>query len=306
VAGTITQIFIFLANFIGTTIWSLIIIPGNAGTFTFAGFLSFIILVISLSIFIPGAKESEDVKNRFIIGYETSERISFFKIMKQAIKQKNFMLAIISYISFMVALGLMSMNTVNYVDDVLQEPQSIRSIGSLIMLISSLLTMPLWVRIAKKIGHSRTYVIGLIFFGFAFLTYMFLSNALQYYIISLIMGMGAAMFTIMLSPVFADVYDEFTVKAKKHYEATLIGVRNFFLRMSTAVQSFIVALIHSFTFYDPNALSHSRDALLGLRMIQGLLPFLICIIGAIIFYLWYDLKGDKKQQIMNELRELGL
>ncbi|MHA2122877.1 MAG: MFS transporter, partial [Promethearchaeota archaeon] len=136
IAGTITQIFIFLANFIGTTIWSQIIIPGRASSFTFAAFISFIILVISLILFIPGAKESEEMKTRFIVGYERSEKKSFLKTMSLGIKQKNFMLVIITYISFMIALGLMSMNTVNFVDDVLQEPQYIRSISSFLMLIS--------------------------------------------------------------------------------------------------------------------------------------------------------------------------
>ncbi|MHA2398629.1 MAG: MFS transporter [Promethearchaeota archaeon] len=306
IAGTITQIFIFIANFIGTTIWSQFIIPGKASSFTFAAFLSFIILVISLIIFIPGAKESEEMKNRFIVGYETSERRSFFKIILIGIKQKNFMLAIVSYISFMVALGLMSMNTVNFVDDVLQESQSIRSISSLIMLISSLVTIPIWIRVARKIGHSNTYVIGLIFFGCSFLANLFINNAIQYFIISLVSGMGAAMFTIMLSPVFADCYDEFTVKVEKHIEATLMGVRNFFLKISVIVQSFIVALIHSFTYYDPNTSSHSGIALFGLRMIQGFFPFLICVTGAIIFYIWFDLKGEKKREMAKKLHDLGL
>jgi Na+/melibiose symporter-like transporter len=306
IAGTITQIFIFLANFIGTTIWSQIIIPGRASSFTFAAFISFIILVISLILFIPGAKESEEMKTRFIVGYERSEKKSFLKTMSLGIKQKNFMLVIITYISFMIALGLMSMNTVNFVDDVLQEPQYIRSISSFLMLISSLLTIPIWIRVARKIGHANTYVIGLIFFGGSFLSNLFITNALQYFIVSLISGMGAAMFTIMLSPVFADCYDEFTVKTKKHHEATLIGVRNFFLKISVVVQSFIVALIHSGTFYNPNALNHSGEALLGLRIIQGFFPFLICVIGSLIFYKWFDLKGDKKQEIQKKLQELGL
>ncbi|MHA2391557.1 MAG: MFS transporter [Promethearchaeota archaeon] len=306
IAGTITQIFIFLANFIATTIWSQIIIPGVAITFTIAAFLSFIIIIVSLLIFIPGSKESEVLKEQFIIGYETSEKRSFFKTMSLGIKQKNFMLVILTYICFMIALGLMSMNSVNFIDDVLNESQSIRTWGSILMLISSIITMPLWILVAKRIGHSNTYVIGLIFFGFSFLATMFISNALGYYIVTLISGMAAAMFTIMLSPVFADCYDEFTVKTKKHVEASLIGVRNFFLKISVSIQSFIVALVHSITFYNPNAPIHSKSALFGLRMIQGLFPFLICIIGALIFYKWFDLKGEKKQEILKTLQELGL
>ena len=305
-AGMVTQISIFLANFIAITLWSQIIVPGNPATFTIAAFLSFIILAISLVIFIPGSKESDKIKERFILGYETTEKKSFFWTMKMAIKQKNFMLTIFTYISFMVALGLMSMNTVNFVDDVLQEEQDIRTIGSIFMLCATILTMPIWIRVAKKIGHSHTYAIGLIFFGFSLLLYFFVSNAFEFYIVNFLTGMAAAMFTIMLSPVLADCYDEIAVKTKKHHEATLIGVRNFFLRIALTIQSFIVAIIHSLTVYNPNAPIHGAEAILGLRLIQGLFPFLFCLIGAVIFYKWFDLKGRKKQETMQKLKEMGL
>ena len=223
-----------------------------------------------------------------------------------AIKQKNFMLAILTYICFMIALGIMSMNTINFVDDVLQEQQFIRSIGSILMLIASIITMPIWIYIAKKIGHSHTYLIGLLFFGFSLLVYSFISNIFEFYVANFLNGMSAAMFTIMLSPVLADCYGEITVKTKKHHEATLVGFRNFFLRISISIQSFIVAIIHAITFYNPNNPTHSKNALLGLRLIQGVFPFVFCLIGAIIFYKWYDLKGRKKQEIMQKLKELGL
>ncbi|NVM34941.1 MAG: MFS transporter [Candidatus Lokiarchaeota archaeon] len=305
-AGMITQIFIFIANFLTIAIWSQIIVPGNSSTFIIAAFLSIIILGVSLAIFIPGSKETIEIKDRFITSHNTVEKQSFIWTMKMAIKQKNFMLAVLTYIIFMIALGLMSMNTINFVDDVLQEEQFIRTIGSIFMLIASIITMPIWIYVAKKIGHSRLYTIGLLSFGFSLFLYFFISNIFGFYIVNFLTGISAAMFTIMLSPVLADCYDEITVKTKKHYEATLVGFRNVFIRISLLIQSFIVAIIHAVTFYNPNNPVHSKDALLGLRLIQGVFPFLFCLVGAIIFYKWFDLKGVKKQEIMQQLKEMGL
>jgi len=305
-AGMITQILIFIANFITITLWSQIIVPGNPSTFTIAAFLSFILLGISLAIFIPGSKETDVIKERFINSYETIEKKTFIWTMKMAIKQKNFMLAVLTYTIFMIALGLMSMNTINFVDDVLHEEQFIRTIGSLFMLFTSIATMPVWLYVAKKIGHFRLYAFGLLSFGLSLFLYSFVSNILGFYIVNLLNGTAAAMFTIMLSPVLADCYDEVTVKTKKHYEATLVGFRNVFIRISLLIQSFIVAIIHAVTFYNPNNPTHSSDALLGLRLIQGVIPFLFCLVGSIIFYKWFDLKGRKKQEIMQKLREMGL
>jgi len=304
--GIITQIFTFIANFIALTIWSLVIDPGNPTSFTIAAFISIIVLLISYAIFIPGSKESKVIKERFIVGYDNSDKISFFKTMKMGIKQKNFMLAVFSYLTFMVAFGLMSMNTVNFIDDVLHEGQYIRSLGSILMLLSSFITMPIWARLAKRIGHSNTYVIGLTAFGFSLLLNIFIVDAFQFYLASILNGVSGSLFLIMLSPVLADCYDEIAVKTKKHHQTTLLGIRNFFVRTSIAIQSFTIAIIHALTFYDPLDVSHQFNALMGLRIIQGLIPFIFCCVGALIFYKWYDLKGIKKQEVTRKLRELGL
>jgi Na+/melibiose symporter-like transporter len=305
-AGAITQVFTFSANFFAIMIWSQIIMPGDKTSFTIAAFVSTICLAISLVIFIPGSKESDEIKERFIIGYEVTEKMSFLSTLKMTIKQKNFMLVLIAYLSFMIALGITSMNAVSFVHDVLQEEQDIRTIGSLFMLCSSFLTMPLWIRVAKKIGHSRAFTIGLIFMGVSYLLYMFIVDVIGFYLASSLNGIAFTMFLIMLSPIFADSYDEITVKTKKHHETTLVGIRNSFIRISLTIQSFIIAIIHTITVYNPTDPIHSREALLGLRMIQGFFPFIFCLIGALIFYKWFDMKGKKKQDIMKKLQEMGL
>ncbi|MHA1670166.1 MAG: MFS transporter [Promethearchaeota archaeon] len=304
--GILTQIFSFIANFLAITIFSQMIKPGDKESYTIAAFISIIILAISLFFFIPGSKETKIIKERFIIGYENAERVSFIKTMKMALKEKNFMLVVLSYISFMIAIGLTSMNAVNFVDDVLEEEQYIRSIGSIMMLISSFIAMPIWIRVTKKIGHSNAYSIGLVFFGASLLFYMIIINAVQYYILNILNGMTATLFLIMLSPITADCYDEIAVKTKKHHETTLLGVRNFFLRVTIPIQSFIIAIIHAITFYLPNEPSHKIEVIIGLRIIQGLIPSIFCIVCALIFYRWFDLKGNKKNEIIRKLHELKL
>jgi Na+/melibiose symporter-like transporter len=304
--GVFTQIFTFLANFLSITIFSQIIHPGTPSTFTIAAFVSLIILSITLIIFIPGSKESDVIKQRFIGGYERAEKISFLRTMKMSLREKNFMLALLSYTAFMTSMGLVSMNSVNFVDDVLHEQQSIRSVGSVLMLLFSILTMPIWAKLSKKLGHSNTYTLGLILFGGSLFFYFFISNVFSFYLLSILTGISGSLFLIMLSPVLADCYDEIALKTKKHHESTLVGIRNVFVRLSLTIQSFIIGIIHIITSYNPNNNVHSYEALLGLRIIQGIIPFIFCIVGALIFYKWFDLKGIRKHEIMQKLRESEL
>jgi Na+/melibiose symporter-like transporter len=304
-AGFSTQIFTFLANFLAIALWSQIIIEKNPSSFTIAALISVIVLIISLLIFFPGSRESDEIIDRFIIGYEKAEKISFFKTVKIAIKQKNFMLALFTYILFMIAMGLVNMNSVSFVSDVLKQPdQKIRITESFLMFASSLITMPIWYIATKKIENSTLFSLGLLVFGFVVLLNLFIVNVFQFFITAIFRGAAIAMFLIMLSPIFADCYDEIAVKTKKHQQATLLGVRNFFLKISVSVQSLIIASIHIITAYNPS--TPSGEALFGLRLIQGLFPFLFCLLGGLIFYKWYDLKGEKKQEIMQKLHDMGL
>ena len=271
-AGFSTQIFTFLANFLAIALWSLIADKGKPFSFTIAAFISVFILFISLLIFLPGSKESDDIKERFIIGYKNAEKVSFFKTMKLAIKQKNFMLALFTYILFMIAMGLVSMNSFNFVVDVLNAEPEIRIVESFLMFISSIFTMPLWYFISKKIENSTLFAFGLIVFGVVVLSNLFVVTIAQFYITAIFRGAAIAMFLIMLSPIFADCYDEIAVKTKKHQQATLLGVRNFFLKISVTAQSLIIAIIHLITVYEP--INPSEEAIFGLRLIQGFLPFL--------------------------------
>jgi len=210
----------------------------------------------------------------------------------------------------MIAMGLISMNSVNFIKDVFPDDvflgtvQGIRTIESSLMLLSSLITIPIWFKVAKKIDHSTLYSLGLFFFGLVVLCNFFIMNPLQLFIVGFLRGIVMAMFLIMLSPIFADVYDEIAVKTQKHHQATLLGIRNFFVKISVTIQSFIVASIHIITLYDP--VNPSGLGIFGIRLIQGILPFIFCIIGALIFYKWYDLKGKKKQEVMQKLHEMGL
>jgi Na+/melibiose symporter-like transporter len=166
--------------------------------------------------------------------------------------------------------------------------------------------MPIWAYLSKRLGHSNTYAIGLAAYGVSLLFYFFIVDTSQFYITNALNGASLSMFMIMLSPVFADCYDEIAVKTKKHQQTTLIGIRNFFVRSSVMVQSFIIAIIHAVTFYNPLDISHQENALVGIRMIQGLFPFIVCILGALIFYIRFDLKGTKKEEVTRQLHELGI
>ncbi|MHA1257157.1 MAG: hypothetical protein ACTSPS_16325, partial [Promethearchaeota archaeon] len=68
----------------------------------------------------------------------------------------------------------------------------------------------------------------------------------------------------------------------------------------------ILAGTHILTGYVPGATTQTELAQLGIRIHAGLFSAIFCFIGALLVLKFYDLKGEKREQIMASLREKGL
>ncbi len=89
-------------------------------------------------------------------------------------------------------------------------------------------------------------------------------------------------------------------------EATLIGVRNFFLRVAYLIIGVIIAGVQIATGYQPGAAEQTELAKWGIRIHNGLIPAFFYLAAGIIMYKFYDLKGEKKIAQMASLRKQGL
>ena len=114
-----------------------------------------------------------------------------------------------------------------------------------------------------------------------------------------------AMGCVVMS-IAADVNDEVTNACGRHQEAALIGIRNFFYRFAFVLVGIILAGTHILTGYVPGAASQTELAQLGVRIHSGLFSAIFCFVAGVLVLKFYDLKGDKREQLMASLREKGL
>ena len=111
----------------------------------------------------------------------------------------------------------------------------------------------------------------------------------------------------MGSPISSDCYDEIALTTGKRQEAVLSGIRTFFLRIAIIITALTIATVHIITAYNPNP--NAKQTLLaqwGIRIHMGLIPSLLALMAFIIMLLFYDLKGEKKEQMKKNLREKKL
>jgi Na+/melibiose symporter-like transporter len=104
----------------------------------------------------------------------------------------------------------------------------------------------------------------------------------------------------------SDNYDEVTNAAGVHQEAALVGINNFFFRLAWMMIGFVMAVIHILSGYKVGAAVQSESAQLGIRILVGGIPGICCFLGAFAMFVFYDLKDEKREQLMKSLREKGL
>ncbi len=306
-----------IMNFLGATlalfygfIGPLVIVYGKKETFILAALIGLIVQIILIILLIPGIRESEDLKERFLRGYENNQKEkseSFWKIMKKAFGRKNFIATFFVFFLLSLAGILYSTSGIYFMKDVLRLPLYYYIYILIVWFLGFVLFIPFWMNRVRKYGAYKVMKISLIIGFIGYLPLLWITTIEQVIIFAFIAGTGLGAFTFSLAPVVADVNDECTVMDGKHQEGKYGGIRTCFFRFSLILQAVIFTIVHLLTGYNPNPNAVQTPlAIWGIRIIIGLIPSLLCLVSFIIMHKWYDLEGEKKLAIKQKLRELGL
>jgi Na+/melibiose symporter-like transporter len=280
---------------------------GDRSSMILAQTLIIFLLIICVLIFILGIRESEDLKERFLRGYESSERLSYFKTMKSAFKKKNFVAALLIFMLLSLADTLNTASGVYFMKDILKLPLYNAIFIGLATFIGFMVFIPFWSNTVKRIGHVKTMKLSLILISFAYLPGLWMTTLFEAIIYALLGGFIAGAFWITLVPITADVNDENTVTMGTHQEGTLAGIRTFFFRFALIFQAVIFTIVHIATGYNPNPKAiQTPVAVWGIRIHMGLIPSILALLAFIVMMRWYDLEGEKKISIKMKLKQMGL
>ncbi len=280
---------------------------GDRSTVILAEFIIISILCIFLIILIPGIRESEELKERFLRGYEETGRQSFFKTMRLAFQQRNFVALLLVVMLFSTAWVLHLASHIYYTKDILRMPLTIALYTYTASFLGFALFIPFWANVAKKYGHEKTMKLGALLVSLALTSGLWITTLWETILVQFVGGIAFGGFVIMIGPSTADVNDEFTITTGRHQEGTLAGIRTFFFRFSLIFQALIITVVHILTGYNPDP--HAVQTPLaqwGIRIHLALIPSLLTLVGFFILYRFYDLKEEKKQSIKKKLKEMRL
>lgn len=282
---------------------------GDIPSFIVNGYVSFAVVIVALMLLLHGIRESKLMKERFIkqqdFVKENKKEFTLLAQVKKLIKNRNLMGFLV--LMFFYQSATMSMtSSVHYVGDyVLQTSSSGVTIIFAGMLLGTLISIPFWLLIVKKLKNNQLMLIitSILMSIFAFI--MFFNNTKMGYTIFMgLWGIGFGGFWTYMSPAMGDIIDEIVVKERAREDGLVMGIRAFFMRLSYVTQAVSFWLIHKMTNFsvDPT----STQSKIGIKVHMALLPSILFIIGTLLFIKINTLNGKKAKENKDILASLDI
>lgn len=296
---------------VGAIVPPLIINYGVRESFINQAFVLVCIALIAALFMIPGIREDQETIERYLRAYEEfkekKKRTSFFGTFKAAFKQKSFTAFVVLFLGYGV-LRICLLASMQYgIRYILKLPAAAGSLLMVAFLLGSLISIPLWVKYARKVDNNRKIMIIAAFMSSIFaLPMIILDTFIGWAIILFLWGIGIAGMFILEAVVFADIIDESVIETGKRREGMYNGFYVFINRLSIVFQAIIFAVVHELTGFVEGAETQSESAIWGIRLTMSVIPVFFLLVGTLIFWKLYDITPEKSNIIKAKLKELNL
>lgn len=292
---------------LGAVIPPFIIIYGDKQSFLLMATIICIIGIVLILSQIPGIREDQTMIERALHINTQNKSESFIKMIKTALKHRNFVAYSCLFLIIVSAVSLMLASIPYLVRFILKEKAIVEAYLLLGFILSGIISVPIWAKITKKLGDfKKTIIIAMLLTIFLIIPFYFVNSLIYAIVSTAIIGIGMVGISVMISPIFGDVLDEASVKNGRRQEGFYVGIRTIFIRISIIIQAVSFAVLHILMGFEPGSTSQSPRAIIGLRIQVTIIPIILLLIGVVIFWKYYDLTPEKKEKIKKQLKELNL
>ena len=289
------------------TVWGLIgIVLGVAlppMLITYGDIQSYVIAAIAVTIIcfvlaifsLYGMKEDQELIDRQLrILEQQVEKVSFWKTLKHAMKNKNFVAYVLTYMSHQV-MTVMLLASLPYWNKYIigsSDPE-IETVLAAGFLIAVLISIPIWSYIGRTYGNKKAFMIGTLLTTFLFIPMFFIDDLLLSTIFIGLIGVGIGAIWVLMYPCFSDVIDDIVIETEKRQEGSYTGIRTFFGRFPIIILALAFAIVHPLTGYNagapPGKMSQTLSAQFGIRFLMVGLPMIFYFIGFLLMWKVYTL-----------------
>ncbi len=248
-----------------------------------------------------------------IVFFTTSERytatprkkgLNVFREFKTAFTNKSFLTVLIVYVGSFAAINAIEGFVVYYMKYWIMREKEM-PILFVSVILSAVVTLPLWSILSRKIGKKYTVVFGAIFWIFSLFLWLIVDSshpAYYVYIVGLLNGVGYGCLHTMPWAMLPDALDEDELNTGERREGIFAGIMTFFMKIGNSLAMFLIGVTLQAVGYRPNEVQTGL-ALETMRLIMAFGPmvFLFPSLAAAFFF---PITREKYMEIRERLEKL--
>ncbi|TVQ35773.1 MAG: MFS transporter [Spirochaetaceae bacterium] len=237
-----------------------------------------------------------------------AERINVIRSYLQVLKMKPFLTALIPWSLHITGINIIQAGLLYYFGNIYGDESGFL-VALPLLLLSSIIFIPIWVKISERIGKKRCYNIGMLIFAASIIVFFFLGHILgmQFsFVIMFVAGIGFATQYVMPYSMVPDIVEYDYSQTGIRREGVFYGMWTF---VSKTGQAFGIALtgwvLSAFGYREPSVLVpdplQTDAARLGIRLLTGPIPATFFVAGVIVLS-FYPITRARYNEIIEIIR----
>ena len=282
------------------------IIPGDKkASYQIMGGVIAIVALLFAFLTLPGNHEDKIVIDRYFAP-DIEKRMNFFEATKKSLKLKSFVVFFIFSTTYGVMIAIVVTNMIYIITFVLQVDAFVYILILGTYLVGTFISIPFWLKFLKKINNNKkAFVIAGLAQCAGLIPLTFFQGLNDLIIMAFILGFASGgLNTFTSTIIWPSVVDDFVVRTKKSQKGVLFGIWALLLRLVETIDELIFAIVHTITAFESDP--YSASAIFGTRLLQGIIPAAILLVGILVFWKFFPLSQDVILKNKAELERLGL
>jgi GPH family glycoside/pentoside/hexuronide:cation symporter len=227
---------------------------------------------------------------------------AFWSAMRGTLRNRPFRIMITTFALILLAGGLTQTMVPYAFRYWLERPEAVNAVIG-VYLAASVLSLPLWTRLARWLGKDRALRVCM---GWAALVLGSLPLVLAPDIGNLrlgcflvLAGLGNGGWAVLPIAITADIVDHDELETAERREGAYFGIWTLTMKLSAGLASGVVGVALQLLGYVPNQ-TQSAATILGIKLLYGPIPALF-MLGALLVFLRFPLTRERHREIQSAL-----
>ena len=229
---------------------------------------------------------------------------SVFKSLKDVFSNRPFMLILTTWFINSTAVAIMQTMLIYFYKYLIQDEGAV-TLAMIALLVASMLTIPLWVWLCKKMGKKQAYFMGMTLTLVSVLVFAFFADSLgtiPALVLMALAGVGFSSHYVGPWAIVPDTIEYGYAETGRRSEGVYYSLWTFVVALGGALAGFLVGQGLDLFGYVPDVVQSSQSVL-GIRLLIGVLPGLLILIANIVLAI-YPLTKEHYDQILEKIKKM--